>query len=284
MKHTTQHIFLSCSVVSPLLLIFLDITAASFSQHPSNHKWLQPSIHSRRTSLNYCKNYYYDTAIARGVIQRGRPHQINDLMINTTYKQIRISNFRLYSKDQQSNNDLLNTILSPFDNLWKIISFPIGGGDLTSSSTSIPLLYPLTILLFNIFFNNTTSLILDVLVGAFYLFIRQINISDVDEDNDEVETELLQLQPRILLDALVLFASITTALLISPSGFQTREIGVPAEYFIVSSFVVLVCWFSFFLSSNDNNIGSNKHDEVDPSQRLLDLWDEKFENKSKQKK
>lgn len=262
MNHKILAPFLPRLVATQILLYFpFSTRVTSFVYNLPNDKLAQPVL--------------YSTSI-------GKYHREN--LYSTTSKQNRIRSSRLYSKRKHgTNNDLLNTLFSPFDILWKVISFPIGGGGRGrgdgSSNTSTPLLYPLTILLFNIIFNNTTSIILDTFVGIFYLFIRQINISLGDEDlYDKVETELLQ-QPRIL-DALVLFASITTALLISPNGFQTREMGAPVEYIAVAAIVVLVSWLGFFFSPN--NYGSNQQDnEVDPSQRLLELWDEKFKDKSK---
>jgi hypothetical protein len=264
MNHKILAPFLPSLVATQTLLYFpFSTRVKSFVHNLPNDKLAQPVLYSASIGKYHRENLY-----------------------STTSKQNRICYFRLYSKRKDgTNNDLLNTLFSPFDIFWKVISFPIGGGRGRgrgdgSSNTSTPLLYPLTILLFNIIFNNTTSIILDAFVGIFYLFIRQINISFGDEDlNDEVETELLQ-QPRIL-DALVLFASITTALLISPNGFQIREMGgAPVEYLLVAAIVVLVSWLSFFFSPN--NYGSDRQDDdVDPSQRLLELWDEKFEDKSK---
>lgn len=261
----------------------------SFLQNKLNGKVLQPFLHSTTRTTS---NYYHFTGSrisipAIGQLQLGKHHHYNQGYFGNKIlsKHDRISKFRLYSKDR-SNNDLLNTILSPFDYLWKFLSYPIGGDRGSSTSTSIPLIYPLTILLFNIFFNNTTSIILDTLVGAFYLFIQQIHLSNIDDDDvldDEVDAEILLQQPQIV-NALVLFASITTALLISPNGFQTREIGAaPVGYVLIAGLVLWVSWLSFILSSNNNIVGSKSKqlDEVDPSQRLLDLWDEKFEKKSK---
>lgn len=179
----------------------------------------------------------------------------------------------LYSRNKPNDENVLDSILSPVEHLWKLLSLPIG-----DPTMSLPLIFPLTILLFNLFFNNVTSILFDAFVIAFYAFIRKQNETMVVEvDEDDVRP------PAVLVYSLVLFGSLASALLISPNGFQTRNLGgAPTEIIFVSVVLFLLFGWSRLATVSENPTSTKNHrkneETVDPSRQLLDLWDDKFEN------
>eukprot|EP00979_Chaetoceros_neogracilis_P012225 scaffold3156_cov268-Chaetoceros_neogracile.AAC.56 len=137
---------------------------------------------------------------------------------------------------RQQDNSLLEKILTPVDVTLRVLSTPV-------EPLALPLIYPLAVIFFNTYFNNSTSIIFDVVLIAFYAIIQALNMEGAEEEVDEQNPQQLV--------AISFFGSVATSLLISPNGFEGRE-SLPSSV--------------------------QKEEEVDPSKRLLELFDERLDD------
>jgi hypothetical protein len=138
--------------------------------------------------------------------------------------------------------------------------------------------------------NNTTTVIFDSLISAFYIFAWQQDLfeaEDLDASTDQKTRQPFEKDHTpssfLLLNAFVLFGSMTSAILISPQGLKIRELGESTSYIVAAGILVSLVGFSIFLAKDESTSSDAIMDDsgLDPSKRLLDLWDEKFENKTK---
>jgi len=158
----------------------------------------------------------------------------------------------------KKDDGLVDQIVSPVEKFAQVLATPI-------EPIALPVLYPLTIILCNIFFNNTTSIILDVIFICVYALIRQLKKIDSDDGDATEEAPIL--------DAILFFGSSASALLISPNGFETRDgfDGIGLLLLTSSGLLGVVAWFGGHTSDEISE------EEVDPSKRLMEIFDEKFD-------
>jgi hypothetical protein len=158
---------------------------------------------------------------------------------------------------RQQDNSLLEKILTPVDVTLRVLSTPV-------EPLALPLIYPLAVIFFNIYFNNSTSIIFDVVLIAFYAIIQALNMEGAEEEVDEQNPQQLV--------AISFFGSVATSLLISPNGFEGRE-SLPSISILIPIASFLVLGFIGFITGS-----VQKEEEVDPSKRLLELFDERLDD------
>jgi hypothetical protein len=158
---------------------------------------------------------------------------------------------------RQQDNSLLEKILTPVDVTLRVLSTPV-------EPLALPLIYPLAVISFNIYFNNSTSIIFDVVLIAFYAIIQALNMEGAEEEVDEQNPQQLV--------AISFFGSVATSLLISPNGFEGRE-SLPSISILIPIASFLVLGFIGFITGS-----VQKEEEVDPSKRLLELFDERLDD------
>lgn len=163
---------------------------------------------------------------------------------------------RIYN-DRKDRDTSLENVLAPFDSIIKLLSTEVISG--------IPLIYPLFALGFNLYFNNTTSLIFDVSLIVFYMLSLQLKREDLLDEDDDIAFRFL--------DFLSVFGASATALLISPNGFLSREQSVNNLILIPTSLLLGILITSNLLGKSSQE--SEK--EADPSKRLLELFDERLD-------
>jgi len=201
------------------------------------------------------------------------PHSIvpvGRLSCNSTHLIPTTKSSALYSRRKKDENkDVIDAIVSPLEKIINILSNPLG-------PSSLPLIYPLSVVTFNLLFNDTTSFIFDASFISFFLLIRQIRIS-----NDEGPTE------SPVLDAVALFGSAFSSVLISPLGLNLRDTlsGFEALFIPLSFSLGVAGITSSFLNSkavdpfDESSIEIGE--KIDPSMRLMEIWDEKLSNVEK---
>ena len=159
----------------------------------------------------------------------------------------------------KKDKTLVDQIVTPIETVVQILSTPI-------ESLALPISFPLAIIAFNIFFNSTTSIMFDFSFGLFYALIQQLRETDMDDTEDEFSKTILNL--------FALFGASSTALLISPTGFESRETVNSMVLILPASLLVLLFLVSLLREKISSKIPIEE--DVDPSKRLMDLWDEKL--------
>ena len=161
------------------------------------------------------------------------------------------------------DDDLVDQIISPFENIIQLLATPI-------EPIALPIIYPLTIILFNIAFNSSTSTIFDITFVMFYALVQQLKKMDAGDDEEAIV-------PAPILDAITLFAASASSIIISPDGFEPRTtFGGISLLLLIVSFVSIGFVASSVLGGK-NVVDELSDKEVDPSQRLLEIFDEKLD-------
>lgn len=172
-----------------------------------------------------------------------------------------------FSSKKRDHDDLLEQVTAPVFNIFQQL-----GGEI--EPLDLPIIYPLTIILFNLWYSSTTSVIFDVTFVLFYVLVRQLKSLDEDADESDIDEGIAT---SSILDAVSLFAAGATSILISPNGCEQSDANgaISALPFILSiitiGFVALMGIFD-----GEKNSSEGYRQDVDPSQRLLELFDEKL--------
>mmetsp|Transcript_32043 Transcript_32043/g.37355 ORF Transcript_32043/g.37355 Transcript_32043/m.37355 type:complete len:300 (-) Transcript_32043:3-902(-) len=199
-----------------------------------------------------------------------------------------IANRKNNKQENSRGDDVSNAILEPLEYIVNLLSIPIP----TNSKYSLPLVYPLTLIGLNLMLEMPTLLLLDIFFLLFYTLGRSITIYDEgDEDEDQElggQDEFIRFNN--LLDLVVLFGSIASAGLISPTGLSFHMNGIMGNtglsLVVVSALSGLLKIFknndgtTSFKVDNDAISNGIEKDETEtsenPAAKLLDIWDRKF--------
>lgn len=173
------------------------------------------------------------------------------------------------TKFAKRDDDLVENIISPFDNIIEFLSTPI-------EQISLPIIYPLAALAFNVLFNTTSAILFDLLFCLFYVIVQEIK--SMEEDDDENN-----LAPSPILDVVSFLSASTTALIISPKGFETRDLNLANGSAIIFLPIFMLVLFGIVVSMRREQLIPDDHpyedENSDASKRLLELFDEKLDGK-----
>jgi hypothetical protein len=196
-----------------------------------------------------------------------RPHQESRNFVWKTAQRSNAST-ALRVKRPDRDDDLIGQIISPFERIIQLLATPIG-------PTLLPIIYPCSIVSFNIAINSMTSIIFDVIFALFYTLIYQIKRMESDTIGDDIDANV---SSEPILDFICLFAAATGAIIISPNGFESNTIfdgNAPLIPLILSlGSLVSVTLFT----QVNGNIRNGISQEVNPEKRLLEIFDEKLDN------
>jgi len=243
-------------IVYTLLFLTNIVGSKAFFQTPSYNKSFSTSAVSSISSLSTRRRIVSDTSptsrTPTGTVSQRPSH----ILVTNWPKGKR---FTLHAR-REDDDSLLEKILSPFDLILRLLSTPI------NKSLALPFIYPLSAILFNVFFNNATSITFDVVLAIFYILIQALDMDGVNEEDGQTFQQLV---------AISFFGSVATALLISPNGFDLRESfdSVNALIPIASLLTLGFVGFSIVRASDRRD----EEEEVNPSKRLLELFDERLD-------
>jgi len=239
-------------IVYTLLLTNIVVSSKALFQTPSYNKSFSTPSTRCSISLSTRRRIVSSTSLTSRTPRSSH-------ILDTNWPK-RGSRFTLYARREDDDASLLEKILSPFDFILRFLSTPI------NKSLALPLIYPLSAILFNVFFNNATSITFDVVLTIFYLLIQALDMDGVNEEDGQTFQQLV---------AISFFGSGATALLISPNGFDLRDSfeGFNALIPVASLLTLGFVGFSIVRASDRHE----EEEEVDPSKRLLELFDERLD-------
>jgi hypothetical protein len=243
-------------IIYTLLFLTNIVGSKAFFQTPSYNKSFSTSalssISSLRTRRRIVSNTSRTSRTPTGTVSQRPSH----ILVTNWPKGKR---FTLHSR-REDDDSLLEKILSPFDLIVRLLSTPI------NKSLALPFIYPLSAILFNVFFNNATSITFDVVLAIFYILIQALDMDGVNEEDGQTIQQLV---------AISFFGSVATALLISPNGFDLRESFDSANALIPIASLLTLGFVGFLIVRASDR--RDEEEEVDPSERLLELFDERLD-------
>ncbi len=209
-----------------IVLFVPHVHAFTLLQHPClGQSVVLPS--SSSTIILRRNNNYHNNALVQGVCSNTRT--IIRQHHNPNNQKHLNSNKNYYNNDDNDDSDPLNQIIQPLESLLIFLSTPIPPP--SSSSYSLPLVYPFTIIALNLVLDSwTNTFLLDFLFIGFFLLARSTFVQgddDIDDYNDNYDDDddnnVFQLNNKIL-DLVVLFGSVVSTAILSPTGFQFFDV------------------------------------------------------------
>ena len=194
------------------------------------------------TNNNKCNNYNHgDSKIKQLNFFKLLPHSYDHNNNNMIYLQRKSYNEQ-FENDDDDHNNIISTstnqtiqptnIIQPFfESILLFLSTPIQLLSKTNIVYSIPLVYPIIILGLNLILDNWQSvLILDFFFVLFFTFTRTMlliqednDFNDIDDNDDDVYG-LDVINNNRILDLIVLFGSIISTGIISPTGISIKRL------------------------------------------------------------